>query len=140
MPFYPSATDHVGDPVTVTPTGFTRPGSRDANGIAAQSWAHAHVGRTYSPPLGQDGTGTMCANLTVDDEGKRVVNTNGKAVGVVKDVEAGVAYVEPGPEMTDSIKSRLRRDRDVADGMENFQLDEDYVDEITGDEIRLQRF
>ncbi|QCS41866.1 hypothetical protein [Natrinema versiforme] len=82
----------------------------------------------------------MCANLTVDDEGKRIVNTNGRAVGVVRDVDAGVAYVEPGPEMTDSIKSRLRRDRDVAGGTETYQLDEDYIDEITGDEIRLQRF
>ncbi|WP_226480035.1 hypothetical protein [Natrinema amylolyticum] len=82
----------------------------------------------------------MCANLTVDDEGKRVVNTNGKEIGVVQDVDAGVAYVEPGPEMTDSIKSRLRRDRDVADGMENYRLDEEYINEITADEIRLQRF
>lgn len=82
----------------------------------------------------------MCPNLTVDDEGKPIVNTNGQEIGVVRDVEAGVAYVEPGPEMTDSIKSRLHRDRDVADGMETFQLDEEYIDEITGDEIRLQRF
>ncbi|WP_222918111.1 hypothetical protein [Natrinema sp. SYSU A 869] len=81
----------------------------------------------------------MCANLTVDDEGKRVVNTNGKEIGVVQDVDAGVAYVEPGSEMTDSIKSRLRRERDIADGMENYQVDEDYIDEITADEIRLQR-
>ena len=82
----------------------------------------------------------MCANLTVDDEGKRIVNTNGKEIGVVETVEMGVAYVEPGPEMADSIKSRLRRDRDVADGMENYQLDEDHIDEITDDELRLQRF
>ncbi|NUB93117.1 hypothetical protein HTZ84_01375 [Haloterrigena sp. SYSU A558-1] len=82
----------------------------------------------------------MCANLTVDEEGKRVVNTNGKEIGVIDEVGAGVAYVEPGAEMSDSIKSRLHRDRDVADGTERFQLDEDYVDEITGDEVRLQRF
>lgn len=82
----------------------------------------------------------MCANFTVDDEGKSVVNTNGKEIGIVQDVDAGVAYVEPGPEMTESIKSRLRRDRDVADGMENYQLDEDHVDEITANEVRLQRF
>lgn len=82
----------------------------------------------------------MCATLTADDEGKRVVDTNGTEIGVVDDVEAGVAYVEPRPGMADSIKSRLRRDRDVADGMERFQLDEDYVDEITAGEVRLQRF
>ena len=82
----------------------------------------------------------MCANFTVDDEGKPVVNTNGAEIGVVQDVDAGVAYVEPGPEMTDSIKSRLRRNREVADGMENYQLDEEYVDEVTAAEIRLQRF
>ncbi|QLK27012.1 PRC-barrel domain-containing protein [Natrinema zhouii] len=82
----------------------------------------------------------MCANLTVDDEGKRVVNTNGKEIGVVQDIDADVAYVEPGPEMSESIKSRLRRDREIADGMENYRLDEDYIDEITEHEIRLQRF
>ncbi|MFC6769230.1 hypothetical protein [Natrinema soli] len=82
----------------------------------------------------------MCATLTVDDEGKRVLNTNGKEIGVVRDVDAGVAYVEPGPEMAESIKSRLRRNREIADGMENYRLDEDHIDEITEHEIRLQRF
>lgn len=82
----------------------------------------------------------MCANLTVDDEGKRVVDTNGREIGVVDEVEMGVAYVEPGVELPESIKSRLHRDRDVAGGMERYQLDEDHVDEITDDEVRLQRF
>ncbi|ELY52245.1 hypothetical protein [Natronolimnohabitans innermongolicus] len=82
----------------------------------------------------------MCANLTVDDEGKRVVNTNGQEVGIIDEVGTGVAYVEPGAEMSESIKSRLSRDRDVADGMERYHLDEDHIEEITGDEVRLQRF
>ncbi|WP_436344956.1 hypothetical protein [Natronorubrum sp. FCH18a] len=82
----------------------------------------------------------MCANLTVDDEEKPVVNTNGKEIGVIDEVGAGVAYVEPGPEMSESIKSRLHRDRDIAGGMERYQLDEDHIDEITADEIQLQRF
>ena len=82
----------------------------------------------------------MCANLTVDDEGKRVLNTNGKEIGVVDEVGASVAFVEPGAEMPESIKSRLSRDRDVAGGMERYQLDEDHIDEITKNEIRLQRF
>jgi hypothetical protein len=81
----------------------------------------------------------MCANLTVDDEGKRIVNTNGKEIGVVQEIDAGVAYVEPGSEMAESIKSRLRRDREIADGVENYRLDEDYIDEITEREIRLER-
>jgi len=81
----------------------------------------------------------MCANLTVDDEGKRIVNTNGKEIGVVQEIDAGVAYAEPGSEMAESIKSRLRRDREIADGVENYRLDEDYIDEITEREIRLQR-
>lgn len=82
----------------------------------------------------------MCANLTVDDEEKPVVNTNGKEIGVIDEVGAGVAYVEPGPEMSESIKSRLHRDRDIAGGMERYHLDEDHIDEITANEIRLQRF
>lgn len=82
----------------------------------------------------------MCANLTVDDEGKRVVDTNGKEIGVVDEVGAGVAFVEPGPEMSESIKSRLHRDREVTDGMERYHLDEDHVDEITAEAVRLQRF
>ena len=82
----------------------------------------------------------MSPDLTIDEEGKRVVNTNGEEIGVIDEVGAGVAYVEPGAEMSESIKSRLQRDRDVAGGMERYQLDEDHVDEITDDEVRLQRF
>ncbi|WP_121741305.1 hypothetical protein [Natronorubrum halophilum] len=82
----------------------------------------------------------MCATLTVDDEEKRVVNTNGEEIGTIDEVGTGVAYVEPGPEMAESIKSRLRRDRDVAGGMERYHLDEDHIEEITGDEVRLQQF
>ena len=81
----------------------------------------------------------MCANLTVDDEGKRVLDTNRQEIGVVRDVEAGIAYVEPGPEMSEAIKSRLEREREIADGMEQYHLDEAHVDEITDGEIRLQR-
>lgn len=81
----------------------------------------------------------MSVTFTVDDEGKRVVDTNGTEIGTVDEIGAGIALVEPGPGLSESVKARLSRDRAVTDGMERYQLDEDHVDEITVDEVRLQR-
>ncbi|WP_306055495.1 PRC-barrel domain containing protein [Natronococcus wangiae] len=78
----------------------------------------------------------MCATFTGDDEGKRVVNANGDAVGIVSDVERGTAYVDPDPGITDTIKSRLGwGDADE----ETYPLNDDNVNAVTGDEIRLKR-
>jgi sporulation protein YlmC with PRC-barrel domain len=78
----------------------------------------------------------MCASFTDDDEGKRVVNANGEEIGMVKNVSGGTAHIDPDPGMTDTIKSKLGwGDTDE----ETYPLDDDNVESITDDEIRLQR-
>ncbi len=78
----------------------------------------------------------VSANITADDEGKRVVNAQGDEIGVVHEVERGTAHVKPDPGMTDTIKSKLGWGE--AD-QETYALDTDSVDRITDDEIRLGR-
>ncbi|MDF9744201.1 PRC-barrel domain containing protein [Natrinema salsiterrestre] len=78
----------------------------------------------------------MCASFTDNDEGKRVVNANGDEIGMVKTVSGGTAHIDPDPGMTDTIKSKLGwGDHDE----ETYPLDDDDVESITDDEIRLQR-
>lgn len=78
----------------------------------------------------------MRSNITDDDEGKRVVNADGDQVGLVKDVDAGTAHVDPDPSMTDKIKSKLGwGDMDE----DTYPLQEANVDAVTDDEIRLKR-
>ena len=72
--------------------------------------------------------------FTEEDEGKRVVDSRGEKVGMVKSVRGGQAYVDPDPGITDSIKSKLGWESVDAD---DYALDETQVEEITGDEVRL---
>ncbi|MCU4741488.1 PRC-barrel domain containing protein [Halobacteria archaeon AArc-m2/3/4] len=76
----------------------------------------------------------MCATFTDDDEGKRVVNANGEEIGMIQSVEGGAVHVDPDPGMADSIKSKLGwGDSDE----ETYMLDEDNVESISDDEVRL---
>lgn len=75
-------------------------------------------------------------DFTSDDEGKRVMNANNEEIGVVKAVEGGSVHVDPDPDVTDTIKSKLGwGDSDE----ETYSLDEQRVETITDDEIRLER-
>lgn len=74
--------------------------------------------------------------FTDDDVGKRVVNANGDTIGLVSGVDAGSAYVDPDPGLTDKIRSRLGWD-DVDET--DYALDPSHVDAVTDDEIRLSR-
>lgn len=79
--------------------------------------------------------GMSTTQLTEDDEGKRVVSTDGDEVGMITRVEGGTAYVDPDPDMFDSIKSKL----DWGDSDEDtYPLSSDKVAEVTDDEVRLQ--
>ena len=79
----------------------------------------------------------MCAKFTDDDEGKRVVNADGETIGIIESVEAGIPHVDPDPGVTDTIKSKLGwGDADE----ETYSLDEDSVESITDDEVRIERF
>lgn len=73
--------------------------------------------------------------FTDDDEGKTVVNPVGEEVGIVELVSDGTAYVEPHPNWTDRIKARVGWE-DTPDASEQ-HLEEQFVDEITDDEVIL---
>lgn len=76
------------------------------------------------------------ANLTEDDEGKRVVTTDGDEVGMITEVRSGTAYVEPDPGMFDSIKAKL----DWGDaGEDTYPIEADRVDRVTDDEVHLRQ-
>ncbi|ARS91333.1 hypothetical protein [Natrarchaeobaculum aegyptiacum] len=78
----------------------------------------------------------MCAEFTKDDEGKRVVDADGEQIGIVESVESGTPHVDPDPGMADTIKSKLGwGDADE----ETYKLDEQNVESISDDEIRLER-
>jgi len=88
----------------------------------------------YTRPL--DGTENVCPHTsTDDDEGKRVVNANGEEIGVVQNVSSGTAHVDLSPGITDTIKSKLG----WGDQDEETPLDEDKVETITDDEVRVQQ-
>ena len=72
--------------------------------------------------------------VTDDDEGKPVVDPEGNPVGMVEEVDAGKAYVDPEPGLVDRIKARLGwGDADE----EDYLLTEEHIEQITDDEIEL---
>ncbi|RQH01903.1 PRC-barrel domain containing protein [Natrarchaeobius oligotrophus] len=79
----------------------------------------------------------MCAKFTGDDDGKRAVDADGEQIGIVETVEGGVPHADPDPGMTDTIKSKLRWG---GSNGETYRLDEQNVESITDDEVRIERF
>ena len=78
----------------------------------------------------------MCAQITSDEEGKRVVNATGDVIGVVESVQAGTPYVKPDPGVTDTIMATMGwGDADE----ETYALDERDVEAITDDEVQIRR-
>ena len=74
--------------------------------------------------------------ISDDDDGKRVVNSKGKKIGMVTQVKNGKAYVDPDPGIADSIRSKLGwGDADEDD----YLLESGRIDSITDDEVRLKR-
>jgi len=73
--------------------------------------------------------------LTKDDEGKRVLNTDGTPVGRIVDVEDGRGYVDPNPSILDTIKAKLGWG-DPAAGAH--PLDEGSIEKITDDAVYLR--
>lgn len=76
----------------------------------------------------------MRTTLSEDDKGKSIVTSNGEEVGMVKDVQAGRAFVDPDPGITDSIRSMLGWG-DAQEG--DYELNADRVERITDDEVVL---
>lgn len=74
-------------------------------------------------------------SLTEADEGKDVVNASGDPLGRVVEVRDGDAYVDPDPDLTDSITSKLGWGDSQTE--ETYRLDSSHVDTVTDHEIRV---
>jgi hypothetical protein len=73
-------------------------------------------------------------HVTDDDQGKAVVDSTGRKIGMVTEVRSGTAYVNADPGLADTIRSKLGwSDADEDD----YVLEEDRIHTITDDEIRL---
>lgn len=77
----------------------------------------------------------MRETFSDDDVGKRVENANATEVGVVVSVDERTAYVDPDPDLTDSIRVALGWEVDREDAA---PLDADSVREITDQVVRLE--
>lgn len=79
---------------------------------------------------------TMTENFTADDEGKRVLTSDGQMVGTVEKVDGGDAHVKPDTDLVGSIRRRLGWTDDTE---EMYHLESDRVESISDDEITLKR-
>ena len=75
------------------------------------------------------------ANITESDEGKNVVGSGGNDIGRVVEVSGGQAHVEPDPDISDTVMSKLGWG---SRGEDSFPLDESDIGTVTDDEIRLR--
>jgi len=73
-------------------------------------------------------------NITDDDEGKKVIGADGEEVGRVVEVSHGTAHVDPDPGVSDTIMSKLGWGDS---GDEAYPLQEERIESVTDDEIRL---
>jgi hypothetical protein len=77
----------------------------------------------------------MTPNITSEDEGKQVVRGD-EQIGRIVSVEHGTAYVDPDPNLTDTIKSKLGWTEGTGDE-ETYPLQEEAIETVTDDEVRL---
>ena len=80
----------------------------------------------------------MSTELSTEDAGKRVIDSDGNEIGVVIDVddEEGTAYVEPDQaEIGGELKSRLGWGRDA---QSEYPLRHDAISEVTDNAIQLR--
>ncbi|AGN01413.1 hypothetical protein L593_07340 [Salinarchaeum sp. Harcht-Bsk1] len=74
--------------------------------------------------------------FTETDEGKRVVNASGDKIGVVSGVRNDNVYVDADPSISDRIRATLGWEHVDED---DYVLDQDKINTVTEDEIRLKR-
>ncbi|SFC28039.1 hypothetical protein SAMN05444422_106196 [Halobiforma haloterrestris] len=72
--------------------------------------------------------------FTTDDVGKTVESASGDPLGAIVEVDDETAYVEPDPDVTDSLKAAL----DWEGSHEPIPLADSAVTEITADAVRLE--
>ncbi|MFB6179019.1 MAG: PRC-barrel domain containing protein [Halorientalis sp.] len=78
----------------------------------------------------------MPSEITSDDVGKAVVRGD-ETLGRVVSVEHDTAYVDPDPDITNTIMSKLGWSDETA-REDTYPLSGDSVVEITSDELRLE--
>jgi hypothetical protein len=76
----------------------------------------------------------MTTELSESDEGKDVVSSDDQDIGVVKEVDDGVAHVDPDPGITDELKSKLGWSDS---GAETYPVSQEDIATVTEDEVRL---
>ena len=72
--------------------------------------------------------------ITEAEKGKKVVNQHGDSIGRVVEVDNGTAHVDPDPDITDTIMSKIGWS---SDDEGTYALEPQAVDRITDNEIRL---
>ena len=77
----------------------------------------------------------MASTLTDEEEGKTVVDASGEPLGLITTVEEDAAYVEPNPDLAESIAARLGG-KDAED--DEYAIHADAVNETTDEKIRLR--
>jgi hypothetical protein len=95
------------------------------------------MGEVDSAASGRIGDADADVRMTPgdDDVGKPVVVATGDKIGMVTEVEADTAYVDPHPGMTERIMAKLGwGDRDA----EDLPLEADRIAAITDDEVRVR--
>jgi len=75
------------------------------------------------------------ATISDSDEGKKVVNARSENIGRVVEVEGGTAHVDPDPDLTDTVKSKLGWGESDE---ETYRLQASRIDTVTEDEVRLE--
>ncbi|PSQ39015.1 hypothetical protein BRD13_04465 [Halobacteriales archaeon SW_5_70_135] len=79
--------------------------------------------------------GSRMAVLTEDDEGKFLMDAEGEQIGIVTEVDDGVAYVEPDPDVGEALIQSLGfGDADEDD----IEVHGDAVETVTESELRLR--
>lgn len=79
--------------------------------------------------------------FTKDDVGKTVVDANGNPVGKIVDTQGGDAYVDPDPNIIDTVRANLGWDhRDDDDYILTGNGTDEHVEAVTDDEVRLRSF
>lgn len=75
--------------------------------------------------------------FTDTDAGKQVADANGHPVGRIVEVQGGVAYLRPDPEVVEAVSATLGWTDDVDDGAH--PLRREHVALVSRDEVRLSQ-
>lgn len=95
----------------------------------------ARASTTVNPVSPLVSTAMQSYQFTNDDIGKRVVDQQGTEIGLVSGVRHGTAYVDPSPDITTKLKTKLGWE-DVED--DEYPLQDAAIEAVTDDEIRIE--